>query len=348
MTYSNKSRALTLLLLALSANVFAQDAATAVEEGAEATADATEATADVTADVAADPALAAEQGLDQVAEGSGEEDLGAMDSEAPPLLSDEQATAEEELQGERSGTDPYEYEDRSYYFIGAFYNHSFIPGFMLSLFLDAYQATNNPTTGLEFTYRRNGFDIMIRGYWQRFAVDGPFRGPGDADFETEIINANMQTAMLSATFLWGTQFNKYIGLQFGIGLGIGGAFGDLIRTEAYPDSNAESGYSPCTGPSNPNASYCDPTSVADGENGGHYNVPVRNWANGGSLPFMWFRASIPHLAIRIKPIKQLLIRVEGGFDVFSGFFVGGSLGFGFGGGSDDSPPEEIFDEVEEE
>jgi hypothetical protein len=46
------------------------------------------------------------------------------------------------------------------------------------------------------------------------------------------------------------------------------------------------------------------------------------------VPNLWFRAALPHLALRFKPIRQMVIRVDGGFDVFSGFFVGGSVGVG--------------------
>jgi hypothetical protein len=49
------------------------------------------------------------------------------------------------------------------------------------------------------------------------------------------------------------------------------------------------------------------------------------------VPNVWFRFA-PQLALRFKPIKQLMIRVIGGFDFGSvAPFVGGSLNFGFGG-----------------
>jgi len=37
--------------------------------------------------------------------------------------------------------------------------------------------------------------------------------------------------------------------------------------------------------------------------------------------------ALPHLALRFKPIKQLMMRVEGGFGL--GFFMGASAAYGF-------------------
>ena len=47
------------------------------------------------------------------------------------------------------------------------------------------------------------------------------------------------------------------------------------------------------------------------------------------MPNLYFRFAVPHLALRIKPIHQLLIRVDLGFDLFSGFFTGAGISYGF-------------------
>ena len=56
---------------------------------------------------------------------------------------------------------------------------------------------------------------------------------------------------------------------------------------------------------------------------------AQKWFNGGSVPNLYFRFAVPNIALRIKPISQLLIRIDGGFDLFSGFFTGGSISYGF-------------------
>lgn len=264
------------------------------------------------------------------------------------LLGDEQSDARHELESAdtRSNTDPYEDPTRQYYFLGFFYNHHFTSQFIIDLFTDEATGARNPALGLEFTYRKDGFDIITRAWYQSFFVEGAFRGPGDTEFETEIIDSNLKAIMASATFLWGTDFNDVVSLQYGLGLGFGVVFGDMYRDEAFPNDGTDprtqsydryQGYSRCDTVGTPGASvtgsdqYCDLNAVGAGMDGGHFGVKARRWTDGGSVPVVWFRASIPHLALRIKPIKQLVIRLEGGFDIFSGFWTGGSISFGFGG-----------------
>ena len=264
------------------------------------------------------------------------------------LLGDEQSDARHELESAetRSNTDPYEDPTRQYYFLGFFYNHHFTSQFIIDLFTDEATGARNPALGLEFTYRKDGFDIITRAWYQSFFVEGAFRGPGDRLDETEIIDSNLKAVMASATFLWGTDFNDVFSLQYGLGLGFGVVFGDMFRDEAFPNDGSDprtesydryQGWSRCDGANRPGsdvtgmASYCDPDPVGPGMDGGHFGIKARSWTNGGSVPVVWFRASIPHLALRIKPIKQLVIRLEGGFDIFSGFWTGGSISFGFGG-----------------
>ena len=252
------------------------------------------------------------------------------------LVNDEQVLTEEQLgvEAAHDSTDPYEDPHRTYMFLGSFYRHTWLPQFMLNLFTDEAVGTDNPSVGLEFIYRKDGMDIITSLYWMRSHAYGPFLGPGDEPSEVEIIDSSLSAIMVGATFLWSTAFNDIVAFQYGIGLGIGGVYGDLVRTEAYPDDDnsmdgSAGGFAPCAGPSDPNGgAFCDPTSVRDGESGGHYGIKAHRWHQGGSVPFMWFRAA-PQIALRVKPIRQLMFRVDAGFDLFSGFFVGGSVDVGF-------------------
>ncbi len=288
------------------------------DEAVESTGPATE--NDPNLEVAADPAP--ESGESEEAE-----PVDAGDPTQSGLLSDEQVLAENALGVEegRPSTDPYEDPSQTYMFLGAFYRHNWTPGFMLGLFLDEHTATNNPAFGLEFTYRKDNFEIITSVYYQRYEVHGPFRGSGDADTETEIIDSDLFGIMASVDLMWGTQFNDYIGIQYGLGLGIGALLGDLRRTEAYPDGNG--GWAACDGLGQPNATYCDDVD-GDGDITGASGISQK-WFNGGSVPNLYFRFAVPHLAIRIKPIHQLVFRIDGGFDLFSGFFTGAGVSYGF-------------------
>jgi hypothetical protein len=272
----------------------------------------------------------------------------AVDAEVPPSdgggdtggnvsteLADEQALTEEQVGVEEpvDSTDPSEDPIESYHFLGAFYNHIFIPDFIVSLFVESDPdpfGGSNPFVGLEYTYRKDSFDIVVRLAYMGAYGEGFIRANGDPFEDTEHIDVNLNLVMASATFLWSTNFDEQgiFAFQYGIGVGLGVVFGDLTRTEAYRDASSGNEWAPCAAVGNPNPTFCDGPSVGDGENGGHYNVEARFWAEGGSIPniFPWF--ALPHLAIRIKPIHQLMMRVEGGWSVY-GFFVGGSAAYGF-------------------
>jgi hypothetical protein len=287
------------------------------------------------------PEQAAEQaGADGDQDGS---DSGDPQDAELGRMSDEQALLEEQhgVEKEPSTLDPHEEPDEDYYFLGAFYRHTWTLDSVIEVFVDEAPKANNPGAGLEFTYRRGGFDIITRLYWQNAAVQGPFRADGDPQTDTEIIDSSLQTVMASVTFLWGTAFNDIVSLQYGMGLGVGVTLGDLNRTEAYPTSD---GWAKCDRAGDPEdpGSFCGPVNEAedfreatatkpksnlDGADGEHYDINARRWTDGGSVPNFWFRAA-PQLALRIKPIRQLMIRIDGGYDLFSGFFLGGTIAYG--------------------
>lgn len=283
-------------------------------------------------------ASAAERGEDDV-------DLMTDDLDAD-RLGDEQALVEEQVGVEerRSSIDPYEEKGESYFFLGGFYRHTFQPDWMLNWFFQESTATDNGGGGLEFTWRKNSFSVITQVWYQRAATDGPYRANGDPIDEIEFIDADLHAVFASATFLWATDFNDIVALEYGVGVGIGGVFGDLRRTEGYPvnglgdedpsrpgqfafNGNFGGPYAPCDGVDSPlisddNQQFCDDTSVEDNDRGGHFGVL------SDDVPPVWPWVSLPHLGLRIKPIHQLVIRIEGGFSTL-GPFLGGSVAYGF-------------------
>jgi hypothetical protein len=240
--------------------------------------------------------------------------------------------------GKDSGEDPFAAPKDGRWYIGGFYRHTWTPGFMLGLFLDEHTKANNPGAGLEVTYSRSHLDISITAFWQGYRTYGPYLGAGDPITDTEIIDSSLSMAAIGANFLWTTEFSDKFALQYGLDLAIGLVMGNMVRNEAYPtDDNTVDGYqggwAPCTGVNNPPATstggdFCNGPSVGDGETGGHYGVRARRWTAGGSVPNVWFRAALPHLALRFTPTPAIRIRVDGGFDLFSGFFFGAALAIG--------------------
>ena len=221
--------------------------------------------------------------------------------------------------------------DRPYLFLGATYRHVFIPGFLLEIGVDAAPSANNPAVGIDFTYRVDGFSIVASVFWMNGSVEGPFRSSGDPDVDTEWLDSSLQGIFASATILWSTPIWKdYIAFEYGVGLGIGVVYGDLVRTEAEPADGG--GYRPCDGPLTGNVNYCAATSSGgptdpDGVDGEHYGVVAESWVGGGSVPNVVPWLALPHLAVRFKPIRPLVMKIEGGLGF--GFFVGASAAYGF-------------------
>ncbi len=252
-------------------------------------------------------------------------------------LSDEQILYEEETgvgQAEDT-TDPTEYPDMEYHFLGLSFRNVHIPDFVIGLFTDIRHEGEpwafNPTFGLEYTYRTDGFSVVVNGLYSDFGGTGIFKTKGEPPDETEVWESSIKMLWLHASMLWSTEFNEYVALEYGVGIGLGLVLGDLVRTEATDADGL--GWRKCSelergDPAHP---YCDSTSVEDGQDGGHYNVTATKWLDdggGNSVPNIWPWLALPHLALRIKPIKQIQIRVEAGFNVW-GLFYGGSLAYGF-------------------
>ena len=254
----------------------------------------------------------------------------------PASLADEQALYAERTGVERTrdNSDPFEEPRKGYYFLSAMYRQIWIPTFIQRLFMEGGVGTTDPGFGGEFTYRKNNFSISGSVWWQSLKFNGPFRSSGDPDFNTEMWNSNWSAVFAAASFMWSTPFNDYIALEYGIDVGLGVLLGQTTRTEAYRSTGPGSvnGYAPCRSAGNPNPTYCGtPISGGatdpDGANGEQYGVVARKWSAGGSVPNVVPWLALPHLALRIKPIHQVQIRIDTGF--FAGFFFGGTLGYGF-------------------
>ena len=250
-----------------------------------------------------------------------------------PSLADEQALQSEgdnRPEAERDSTDPFEDPHEGYYFVGLMYRHIVVPKFIQNLFVDGGTTVSNPGFGAQFEYRKDNFSIIGNVWWQDFGFVGPYRAPADVEGDTEMINSTWSSVFLSASFLWSTPLSDIFAIEYGIDVGLGAVFGDGVRTEAFSNDGGDN-YAACSGPGDPRdtsgVGYCGSPSVADGENGEHYGVVARKWSDGsGSVPNIVPWLGIPHIALRIKPIHQVQIRIDAGF--FGGFWFGAGLSYG--------------------
>lgn len=252
------------------------------------------------------------------------------------LLGDEQAIVEERQGREefRDSSNPHEDNDSTYFFVGLFYRQLIIPEFMWNLFMERSVTISNPGFGAEFTYRKNGFDIVTSLWYQGLSGRGAFQQSGDPITDTEIQDSSLGVLFAAASFLWSTDFNDMVSLQYGADIGVGVTLGKLVRTEAWRDS--DNSWHACESPGSPavdsdghplDVGYCDGPPVGDGEEGAHYNVVAKKWSDGGKVPNILPWLGLPHIALRVKPIKQLMFRIDAGFGL--GFFFGAAANYGF-------------------
>lgn len=264
----------------------------------------------------------------------------------PERLDDEQAIAEEEAPEEkfRESTDPYEDPKKSYFFAGAAWRYVILPKFVLNWFLDeAPRITSTGSFFGEFGYRKNGFQVVAQVGWMKWNFAGPFRKAGDPVEDTEWVNGKFNFLQGTATVTWSTSFTDWFAIEYGVEGGIAGVVGDLTRSEAYHKSNGDWAACPtfAADPSWPanvergldSAVFCEPPTTpptdAANETGAHYNVKTpKGIANEGIprvVPILG-----PRVALRFKPIHQLVLRVDVPLPLFPYGFVGGlSAQFGF-------------------
>ena len=264
-------------------------------------------------------------------------------------LTDDQAVLEERVGVEHiDELDPIERPDTDYFFFGAIARGVIVPEFIQSIFVqtEAGQGSTgtplNMGVGAYFNYRRNGFNITAEAWYLGFGTTSYYHGLGAADDEYERIQSTMGAVFGSFLFGWSFDITNWLAIDLGFGLGLGGLVGDLTRDEAYRDSGTRQ-LRACTGPASPDPGYCEPGletrdssgRIPDNQAGGTYqslggpnNGPNPWYFGGGGVPPMFFWLDLPRVGIRIKPIHQVQIRIDGGYNLY-GFNFGGSLGYGF-------------------
>ncbi len=274
-------------------------------------------------------------------------------------LSDEQAVYEERTEDGPvvSDTDPTERADTDYFFAGGFARAVIVPNFILDIFVQTEQgvgSTGTPVNGGGggfFTWRRNGFSVTAEVWYLGFGASTYFHGQGAADSEFEFVESTLGAIFGNFLFGWSFDVTNWFGFDLGFGLGFGGMVGNLYRTEAYRDTATRT-LDACDGPNSPpSGGYCEgPLELRSATSGrldgtrsvggtyqhastGDPTIDGRNGPNpwyfgDGGVPPIFFWLDLPRIGLRFKPIRQLQIRVDGGYNLY-GFNVGGSIAYGF-------------------
>jgi hypothetical protein len=225
-----------------------------------------------------------------------------------------------------AGDSPVELPGQTYRFVGLRYRGIVVPKFMMNLFGDGGETVYVHGVGPEFSIRKDGFEYVFSAWWAGYYMDEtPFKASSDPKNAFEVVKSDINVIYLTADFLWSQELGSQFAVNYGMGAGFGFVFGDLFRTQAYPESGNPNEdpykWKKCTGPGNPNiGDFC-------GDDNNHYDgYKEASWANGGSKPIIF-----PWLALqtgfRYKPSKSFVARLDAGFGT-SGFFFGVGADYG--------------------
>jgi hypothetical protein len=246
--------------------------------------------------------------------------------------------------------DPFEDPGKPYRFIGIRYRDAIVPKFMINWFANGGRNVNVPMVGPEFITRQNHLEIAVSVMYADYSMS-PFLFQGKSDSSTtwDLVQSQLKVAYamvdilaeipLEKKVVGGVEKTGRVAFLIGGGVGIGGVFGNLYQSQAYPNSTAAAGntgdatqWSPCLSATQSNGlagTYCNNRSNHFAGPGGVLSTGFSqpSWVNGGDKPLVYPWIALPQLSLRYKPIKQFQMKVDGGFST-SGFFFGASASYG--------------------
>jgi hypothetical protein len=259
--------------------------------------------------------------------------------------------------GGESITDVLENKGQSYYFLGVNYRLNIVPQFIVGLFVDEGQSTFvTSTVGISLDVRKDHFSIVPGLNFSEYGFDPVLflqknKDPSDPG-NWGLVHSTLKAIYLTVDLLWSVPIAKkgQVDFEFGFSAGLGGVFGDLYNTWVSHDagaggpqyqSKASGTFYECsaitdaqsfsgTAPQGCNTSNHQNATIAKVGNGNKLGYREPNWFdnNGGSVPTVFPWLSLPILGFRFKPIKELEMRLNGGFSI-TGFFVNFAAYYGF-------------------
>ena len=224
------------------------------------------------------------------------------------------------------------------WWFGAQLNDTFVPSFMLSMFLDEPPSIGNLGFGVTATHRSaDGLSLVLGLGYVGYGFEGTLRAIDDPEEDTEWVTSKLGFVHVTGAILWSMDFGQMFAFEYGLGLDVGIVTGDLTRSEAVRVVPGGA-FSECIGPRNPGTlapsgkPYCefpstngvlDPTKATNtaDELGEQYHV------KSTSIPPVMAFPALPQLALRFSPHRNIAIKLEAAYGIFQ-FKVGVSAAYG--------------------
>jgi hypothetical protein len=238
--------------------------------------------------------------------------------------------------------DPTELTNHKYYYIGLRYRGTIIPSFLMNIGTNGGgQTLYWNGIGAEFDYRTDGFSRVISVMYQDFNTPSMLFLQGDSGTigNYSMVNSSLKAVFASVDLLWSMNINKTLDFEYGVGIGIGATFGDLVVNWVKIDPAGQltdstgRHFSPCTSADKTaGIEGCTPGTHKDSDANPKNPIRVDNFKepgsfNGGNLPPVLPYLSIPQVGLRIHPVKEFEGRVSLGFSPYGFYFqLGGAYG----------------------
>ena len=173
----------------------------------------------------------------------GEEDGDAADQDGDDGDAAEQdgddGDAKDDGEDGDDALDPKELESEAYYFVGLRFRDFIVPQFMIEIFADGGATVNAFTFGGEFTYRKNGLEMIPAISYADYSMDPfLFKGKDEDKFAYERVSSDMKLLYVTLDIMfeaWVEEKSRFA-LLVGGGVGLGGVFGNLYRNQIYPEN----------------------------------------------------------------------------------------------------------------
>lgn len=218
---------------------------------------------------------------------------------------------------------------KTYLFIGARYRGTILPQFVLNAFISEGRTVYQNSAGIELDVRKDNFSIIPSLDFAEYGMPDTLflqkgKDPNDGSYWSNI-HSQIKGIYLNVDLLWSSKVNKYVDFEYGAGFGLGVLFGSVETSWVYANPQGQyiagtgQRFSECT--SEKDSPQCTRASHqnSDVAKVNHYHEPF--WSGGGSIPNVFPQLVVPQFGVRIKPAREMEMRVGLGVSV-TGFFFG--------------------------
>jgi hypothetical protein len=220
------------------------------------------------------------------------------------------------------------------YGLGARMRYTSVPKWLLGLFLDESMPLSSYTVGIEGFRRSGNFDLVMGIAYQPLSPSpGNWLGSGNPPaVDTDYIQFDGLAAWsVDAAFILHTEFNEYVGMHYGGGVGIGITTGRMLRSSA---GSGQPSNNPCvTDPGNTAVCYpicngqrCTETDLKNSEGGTDAPGSPSRFADS-HIPAVYPIVNlITGLDVRLPSVPGFAVKFDMGY-FFPYFFFGGSIAY---------------------